>query len=100
MSRGRAGSRRTGRLGAPEPRGLDRIAHEHGDGERSHAAGNGSEGTGNFDGIGMDIDNPDSAFLFEQFKTVREFSKDAGSVGRLRDTSNTEVTQACASEQP
>src|SRR5467141_3504773 len=69
--------RRGGRLscgkfgrGAAEARGFDGVAHEHGDGHGSDAAGHGRERSGNVDGAGMDVADESASFGTEFFEAV------------------------------
>ena len=57
-ARGSAGS-------APQPRGLDRVAHEHGDGERANSAGNRRDGSGDAGDVGMHVADEHGAFFAE-----------------------------------
>src|ERR1700731_1519675 len=58
------------RRGAAEARGFDGVAHEHGDGHGTDAAGHGRERSGNVDGAGMDVADQSAAFGTELFEAV------------------------------
>src|SRR5882724_2694718 len=76
----RAGRRLGGRKfwrGAAEAGGFYGIAHEHGDGHGTDAAGDGSERAGGIDGVGMNVADEGAAFGAEFFETVREIFEEA-----------------------
>jgi hypothetical protein len=50
---------------SPHFGGANSVGHEHGDGEEANAAGNGGVGTGEFEGLGVDIADDDRAALGE-----------------------------------
>src|SRR5690348_9859857 len=76
----RSGSRL--RAGTAEASSFHGIAHEHGDGHRANAAGNGREGACDFDGIGMHVSDERGAFSTKFFEPGREVTEEArGFVG-------------------
>ena len=50
---------------AAQTRGSHRVAHEHGDGERTDAAGNGRDGSGDICDVGMNVADDGGAFRAE-----------------------------------
>ena len=92
-------SRRERNLGcdfgaAPQSGGLDCVVHEHCDGQRTYAAGDGSDCTGNFGDVGMHVADQRAAFLAEDCEALRKIREEtfrllAASVMRLMPTSMT-----------
>ena len=72
-------------LAAPQPRRSHCVAHQHGDGERSNAAGNRSERAGRLDHVGMDVAHEDRALLAEAFDLFGELGEDALGLLRVGD---------------
>src|SRR6266404_1861085 len=62
---------------ATELGGIYRVAHEHGDGHGTDAAGDGSERAGGIDGVRMNVADEGTAFGAELFETVREIFEEA-----------------------
>src|SRR5690242_15520460 len=58
-----AGGSGFGGVSAPEPRGFDGVAHQHGDGHGANATGNGRERAGDIHGVGMDVADEDGTLL-------------------------------------
>src|SRR3974377_885739 len=53
----------TSALPSPQLGRLHRVAHQHGNGERSHAAGNGSKRASDFGDLGIDVADKRRAVL-------------------------------------
>src|SRR3974390_1345386 len=53
----------TSALPSPQLGRLYRVAHQHGNGERSHAAGNGSKRASDFGNLGIDVADKRRAVL-------------------------------------
>src|SRR5215470_6558868 len=87
-------SRRRGReLGrtATKPRGLNRIAHQHGDGHWTDPARNGRERTSRVDCVGLDVADQDSAFGVKLLQARREIPEKLFRLGGILDRVGADV---------
>src|ERR1700741_4372187 len=71
------GRNRVAGFAAAKKRGLDGVAHEHGDGHRSNASGNGRERASHVDGVRMHVTDERRALGTEFFETRREITEQA-----------------------
>ena len=76
---------------AAKARCSDGIAHEHGDGERADAAGNGSERAGDLRDIGMDVADDGGGVFAEFFEAVGKVAEDFGGLLRVGDAIDADV---------
>lgn len=79
---GFGGLRRCG-VAAAEFCGFYGVAHEHGDGHGTDTPGNGREGTGGVDGIGMDVADEHGTFGVEFFEALGKISEQGGGFGSV-----------------
>src|SRR6266446_351773 len=74
----RGGRLRRGKFwrGPPQAGGFDGVAHQHGDGHGTDAAGHGSERSRRVNGAGMDVADESAAFGAEFFEAIRKIAEE------------------------
>ena len=90
------------RLSAPAPQAgcLHRVAHQHGDGQRPHAARHRRDRSGDFRDARMNVAHQHGAFLAELRQLRRKIRKDALRLGCIGDAIDAHIDHRRAGTHP
>src|SRR3974377_802015 len=75
----------TSALPSPQLGSLYRVAHQHGDGQRAHAAGDRRDGNGYFGNLGINVADQRGAVLGERSFALRVSGEELGELGTVGD---------------
>ena len=89
-----------GRFAAAEKGGFYGVAHEHGDGHGTDAAGNGSEGAGGVEGVGMDVANERGAFGVEFIEASGKIAEQRFGFGGIGDFVGADIDHGGTGAEP